>query len=180
MTTYIALLRGINVSGQKLIKMALLREALEKLEYLNIRTYIQSGNIVFDSPEKALDTLASEIKGLILTDFGFDVPVLVIKSERLKRIVTENPFANEDLKRVYVALLYTAPAPERLELINAIDISPEAFAIEGEDMYLFSPLGAAKSKLTNNFIEQKLKVSATTRNWNTINKLISMADESAV
>ena len=175
MNTYIALLRGINVSGQKKIRMAELREQLAELPYENIQTYIQSGNIVFQSPEKPLAQLAKEIRGKIAEHYEFDVPTLIKTPAEMEAVVANNPFANEDLKRVYVTFLEPAPEQVQIDVLGEVDYSPEQYVIQGKILYLFSPLGRGTSKLSNNLFEKKLKVDATTRNWRTVNKLIEMA-----
>src|SRR5690349_2137395 len=92
MGTYIAMLRGINVSGHKIIKMEQLRESLEALALQNVRTYVQSGNVVFQTPEKSSENLAKKIASRILSDFGFSVPVLVKAAREIQRTIQKNPF----------------------------------------------------------------------------------------
>ncbi len=175
MKTYIALLRGINVSGQKLIKMAELRESLEKAGFAGAKTYIQSGNIILQSAERDSKIIEEQVKALIKKDFGFDVPTFVTTAEYLEDTVNSNPFPEAETKKIYVSLLNEKPDQERVEALKALDFSPEVYVIDDMRVYLFAALGAAKSKLSNNFFESKLKVKATSRNWNTINKLIALA-----
>ena len=175
MKTYIALLRGINVSGQKLIKMADLRNSLAKAGYPDAKTYIQSGNIILRSAETDPKVLEAEVKALILKDFGFDVPTFVTTADYLEDTVQNNPFPDRETKKIYVSLLDQLPDQERVEALEALDFNPEEYVIDGMRVYLFAALGAAKSKLSNNFFEAKLKVRATSRNWNTINKLIDLS-----
>ncbi|MEO0468036.1 MAG: DUF1697 domain-containing protein [Bacteroidota bacterium] len=175
MNTYIALLRGINVSGQKKIRMAELREQLAELPYENIRTYIQSGNIVFDSQNENAAQLAQEIRNKIAGHYAFDVPTLIRTPEELREAAQNNPFAAEDLKRVYLTFLESVPAQAQIDVLAEVDYSPEQYVIQGKSLYLFSPDGRGTSKLSNNLFEKKLKVNATTRNWRTLNKLIEMA-----
>jgi len=175
MKTYIALLRGINVSGQKIIKMAELRESLTKAGFENARTYIQSGNIILPSTETDHKVIEAQVKALILKDFGFDVPTFVTTADYLEDTVKNNPFPNEETKKIYVSLLDEKPEQARIDALNAADFSPEEYVVDRKRVYLFAALGAAKSKLSNNYFESKLKVKATSRNWNTINKLIALA-----
>ena len=177
MKTYIALLRGINVSGQKLIKMADLRVSLEKAGFKGAKTYIQSGNIILQSAEEDPKVIEEQVKSLILKDFGFDVPTFVTTAEYLEDTVKNNPFPEAEMKKIYVSLLDEKPEQERVDALNAADFSPEEFVIDDMRVYLFAALGAAKSKLSNNYFESKLKVKATSRNWNTINKLIALASQ---
>ena len=179
MNTFIALLRGINVSGQKLIKMADLRTSLEKAGFAGAKTYIQSGNLILKSAESDPEVIEEHVKALILKDFGFDVPTFVTTAEYLEETVANNPYPDVEAKKLFVAYLNEAPAPERIEALNAQDFSPEAYVIDGKRIYLHAALGAAKSKLSNNYFESKLKVKATMRNWNTTNKLIALSRDAS-
>ncbi len=176
MHTFIALLRGINVSGQKLIKMADLRISLEKAGFKGAKTYIQSGNIVLQTPEADPKVVELQIKTLIQKDFGFEVPTIVVTADYLQESIDQNPFPNEDLKKVYLVLLHETPTQDRIDILNQFPLNGEQFVLDGKRIYIFSPMGAGKSRLTNNLFESKLKVAATTRNWNTTNKLIAMAE----
>ena len=111
MDKYIALLRGINVSGQKLIKMVELKDALKKESFSSVETYIQSGNIVFQSSESSTSSLAVSIKNIIKNSFGYDVPVLVLKQDVFHETISMNPFMNEevDTKSLYVGFMYDIP-----------------------------------------------------------------------
>jgi uncharacterized protein (DUF1697 family) len=179
MNNYIALLRGINVSGQKKIIMADLRESLTSLNYSNIQTYIQSGNILFQSSESSTDKLAAEIKQHILDRFGFDVPTLVRTPADLAAAIAKNPFNTDgiDLNRCYITFLASPPEAAKVQALLAIDYKPEEIRIVDQVAYLYSPEGFARAKLSNNLVEKKLKVQATSRNQKTTKKLIEMASE---
>jgi uncharacterized protein (DUF1697 family) len=177
MSTYIALLRGINVSGQKLIKMAELREYLAELNYTNIKTYIQSGNIVFDTDNNSCETLETEIHNKIKEKYGFEVPTLVKSPDEFNEAVKRNPFAEEDPKRVYITFLSHTPELTKVESLKEVDYSPEKYVIDSKVVYFYSPDGYGKAKMNNNFFENKLKVDATTRNWKTVNVLIEMSTQ---
>lgn len=177
MKTYIALLRGINVSGQKLIKMADLRNSLESAGFKGAKTYIQSGNLILKSAEKEAQVVEEQVKSLILKDFGFDVPTFVTTADYLEETVKHNPFPDVEIKKLFVSYLSEAPDQARVAALKAQDFSPEEYMIDGKRIYLHAALGAAKSKLSNNYFESKLKVKATMRNWNTTNKLIALARE---
>jgi uncharacterized protein (DUF1697 family) len=179
MKTYIALLRGINVSGHKIIKMETLRKVLEELDFKNISTYIQSGNIIFQSDVSDTAKLEHQIAGIIVKHFGFDVPVTVITPEELKKVFSENPYANhtiDDPAQPYVAFLSEIPTSEKLDLLRAVDFKGDIFANIGKALYLQYKNHAGDSKLSNTIIESKLKLRATSRNWRTIQKLIEMAE----
>lgn len=179
MKTYIALLRGINVSGQKLIKMELLRTVLKELDYHNIRTYIQSGNILFDCKPTDARILEQQIAEHIEKHFGFSVPVLIVTLDYLKKVVENNPYdkrAITDPAQPYVAFLSEIPAQPGIAVLDAIDFAGDEYTINDKSIYLLYANSAGNSKLTNAVIENKLKVKATTRNWKTIRKLIEMSE----
>ncbi len=179
MKTYIALLRGINVSGHKIIEMETLRKVLEELDFKNISTYIQSGNILFRSAENETATLERQIAGLIGKHFGFDVPVMVVTPGDLKKIVDDNPYATQQLEdpaQPYISFLSEIPSVEKLEELKAIDFKGDNFINIGKTLYIHYVKSAGDSKLSNVIIENKLKLSSTARNWKTVNKLIELAD----
>ena len=176
MITYISMLRGINVSGQKKIRMEALRSTYEKLELANVQTYLQSGNVVFDSTEGDPDRLAKQIEAQIEQDFGFSVPVLIRTGTDFLRIISQNPFLtarSEDPSHLYVTFLYDSPAPALTKQINFPGEGDE-FVIGEKEVFLFCPNGYGRTKLNNNFFEKKLKLLATTRNWKTVNALYEL------
>jgi len=175
MQTYIAFLRGINVSGQKLIKMEVLRTILMELPIQNCNTHIQSGNIIF----KSLLTNTSELENLITNaiekHFGFQVPVLILTLQELQKSSLQNPFQKlEDPTQPYVAFLSDIPETTSINTFKAIDFKEDRFFITNKTMYIIYANPGGNSKLTNAIIERKLKVRATTRNWKTVNKLIEL------
>ncbi|WP_422361787.1 DUF1697 domain-containing protein [Reichenbachiella sp.] len=177
MTKYIALLRGINVSGQKLIKMDALRASLDKLGYQNIQTYIQSGNIVFETSESDQEKLENQIHENIKGTFSFDVPVIVRSKEEWTATFGDNPFINnrnEEITKLYVTILAEDPSEENFKVLQDFHSGPEEFIKVGLNLYLFYVNGAGKSKLDHNTIERKLKVKGTSRNWKTTTKLMEM------
>lgn len=180
MNSYVALLRGINVSGQKLIKMAELKLALSNSGLENLSTYIQSGNIVFQSREQNAVKLQSQIHQIILDKFGHEVSVQVFDREELASIIEKNPFPDEVISepnRVLFVRLSQSPEAEKKETLINQDVSPDRLIMIENWIYLHFPEGQAKSKLSNNLIEQKLKIPSTGRNWNTVLKLSKMLEE---
>lgn len=179
MPKYIALLRGINVSGQKNIKMDQLRASLAKLGYSDIQTYIQSGNVLFVSDCANQTQLQDEIHQNILDTFGFEVPVLVRSQTEWEGTFQNNPFIDrqEEIEKCYVTLLSQEPTEENFEALKDHHKGPEEFIKVGLNLYLLYPNGAGKSKLDHNTIERKLKVPATTRNWKTTTKLMQLVSE---
>lgn len=179
MHNYIALLRGINVGGQKKIKMADLRETLIKTGLNHVETYIQSGNVVFGSEELNKRVLEDQIQKAILVDFGFEVPILVVLEEEIKKILENNPFAQEaEENKLYFVLLKEAPKEEPVREFNELHFDHEDFHITDTCVYLLCKNGYGNAKLNNNLLERKLKVEATTRNLRTMQKLLDMVQKS--
>lgn len=176
MKRYLTVLRGINVSGQKIIKMNALRSAMEGCGFQNVKTYIQSGNILFDSPETSKAILENVIHEAIFAGFGFKVPVIVLEKETLTTIATHNPFytADKDLRHLHVTLLQSEAPEAAIFLLNPEAYLPDTFHISGKVIYLYTPGGYGSTKLSNTFFENKLKITATTRNWKTIQELYTL------
>ena len=178
MQTYICLLRGINVSGHKKIKMIDLKTSFEGLGFTNVTTYIQSGNIFFKSKSKSISKLEKNIHQIILNDFGFDVPVLIKTHDELVTILANNPFEKDeeyDPKLFYVVFLKDTPLQENIDKLKTYDYSPEEYYLDKKIIYFYAANGAHKAKMNNNFFENKLKVQATSRNWKTTHKLMELS-----
>ena len=171
---YISLLRGINVGGQKKVPMQQLKGLYEKLGFTGVQTYIQSGNVIFTSNEKDAAKLREKIEGAIKKEFGFEVLVFIRTKDDFEKIVKNNPFTKQETESTYVTLLSQAPAeiPADLDKFKAPN---DKYKIINDVIYFYCPDGYGKTKLSNNLFEKKLNVNATTRNWNTINKLIQIA-----
>lgn len=179
MQTYISILRGINVSGQKKILMADLKTLIETLEFKEVFTYIQSGNVVFKSDGKLPEMeLAKKIEAAIEKKYGFQVPVIIRNIEELDKVISNNPFLKEkniSIEKLHVIFLSQAPKENNIKSIENIDFSPDRFFIKGKEVFLHIPEIYGKTKLSNKFFENKLKVTATTRNWKTVTKLFEIA-----
>lgn len=176
-STYVCLLRGINVSGHKMMKMDRLRACLESIGLKEVRTYLQSGNAVFDVPAPLKKDLAKTIGSKIADDFGFTVPILVLSSKEWEKARTENPFLKEkgiDPGKLHVTFLATAPATAALEKLALLKAGEDQYREIGQRLYLYCPGGYGNTKLSNQAIERILKVEATTRNWKTVNALAGM------
>ncbi|MEM6764360.1 MAG: DUF1697 domain-containing protein [Bacteroidota bacterium] len=176
MATYISLLRGINVSGQKKIKMADLRTLLAETGLRDVRTYIQSGNIICPF-EKGEEVLSQHIQGAIQKSYGFEVEVFSYPSAFFEKTIQENPYVEEKIGRSYVTFLSDIPEAEKVESLQEVDYAPEEWHLIGNRIYFYSPLGYGRAKMNNNFFEKKLKVHATTRNWRTVLKMREMAGQ---
>ena len=181
MQTYIAILRGINVGAQKKVLMADLKAVLNKLKLLDVTTYIQSGNVVFKSDEKLSNgEFAAKLEKVILKHFKFDVPVLVRNVAELKKLIAANPFLKNkkiDLTKLHVTFLSGVPEKSLVDEIKKFNFPTDEFVINGKEVYLHTPGGYGETKLSNNFFEKKLKVTATTRNWKTVNTLLEMTEK---
>lgn len=178
MTTYISILRGINVGGQKIIKMDALRKMYEKLHFEDVKTYVQSGNVIFSAKEKDTKALEKLIVSQIEKDFGFDASIIVLNIKTLEEIIENNPFAKDNLKEtefLHVTFLANNPSEFDKEKIIEKKHPNEEIAFTPNAVYLYCPNGYAKTKLSNHFLENKLKVQATTRNWKTTNELLKLA-----
>jgi len=175
---YIAILRGINVSGQKIVNMAELRQLLSNVGLQNLETYIQSGNLVFKADQKA-DELAATIRERILNHFGFEVPTLVLPANEMDIVIQENPFQDKDLSKVHVTFLSSQPNDQLIESLRSSPNPNESYLVKGKVIYMHCPDGYGRTKINNMFFEKKLKTTATTRNWKTCLKLWEMAQEKA-
>ncbi|CAG5067879.1 hypothetical protein DYBT9623_00606 [Dyadobacter sp. CECT 9623] len=181
-STYIAILRGINVSGKNMVKMPALAAMFEQEGFENCRTYIQSGNVLFTFEETDEQELAAQITDAIANAFGYDVPVIVLKVDTMQSVFDKNPFLKaqkEDIADLYVTFLSESPALELVEKIDAQKYQPDQFVLEGNTIYIHCPQGYGRTKLNNNFFESKLKVAATTRNWKTVAELVRQGNELA-
>lgn len=178
MPTYIAMLRGINVSGHNIIKMEQLRASFVTLGFGNIKTYVQSGNVVFEARNDSAANLAKKIERKMTRDFGFSVPVVLMTSKRMEETFKRCPFVkrpNIDHSKLHVTFLSDDPPETALEQLQPLGVKPEQLRIVGREIYLYCPHGYGRTKLSNTAIEKKLSVRATTRNWNTVNTLLAMA-----
>lgn len=178
MSRYISLLRGINVSGQKKIKMVELKDMYESLGFVDVETYIQSGNVVFSTKGASETLLTKKIEQAIHKTFGFDVPVFVITQKDLQKAMKQAPFTKNEKEtlgnKIFITFLKDIPTKADLALLEPAKADSESYTAKGDVIYFSFPNGAGKTKLTNSFVEQKLKTTATTRNWNTIETLHSM------
>ena len=154
--------------------MAELRELLLKLGFNDVRTYIQSGNIVFTSNEAAILKIQSEIHEKINEEFGLKIPILIISKQELESVIEKNIFVNnrsEDALKLHVTFMSQIPLAIDITQIIDVNYGEDEFNIVDKCIYLFCPHGYGNTKLTNTFLEKKLQVSCTTRNWKTVNEL---------
>ena len=177
MTTYISLLRGINVGGRKKMRMTDLKSVYESLHFSEVITYLQSGNVIFRHDSSDHIMLQEQIENSIEHHFGFTVSVIVRNFFQFKGIISNNPFVKrkEAINRLYISFLSGEPEEERLNNIMKLNFSPDEFIPVEREIYLFCPASYGKTKLSNNFFESKLKLTATSRNWKTVTELFRLA-----
>jgi uncharacterized protein (DUF1697 family) len=176
--TVVALLRGINVGG-KVLKMDAVRASFEALGFRDVRTYVQSGNVLFAGKSSA-DAVAKKIAAKLQEDSGLKVSVIVKTGAEVGRIIRMNPFLRErgiDESKLHVSFLADVPTKAALSALSAIKSGSDLCRHSGTEVYVYCPDGYGRTKLSNNVLEKALGVVATTRNWNTVNKLYEMASE---
>ncbi|WP_111309359.1 DUF1697 domain-containing protein [Confluentibacter sediminis] len=176
MKTYIALLKGINVGGHKKVPMAELRELLKNAKFQNVQTYIQSGNVIFQSSERP-SQLENKIQKLIVTQFGFEVSVIVKTNKELQIIFEACPFSKEKKENSYFIILNKIPETSLLKEVDKIPYENEEVVIKNDCLYFYCSTGYGKTKFNMNTYERKLKVIGTARNYNTMLKLLSLSTE---
>ncbi|MDY7394546.1 DUF1697 domain-containing protein [Aureibaculum sp. 2210JD6-5] len=177
MTKYIAILRGINVGGHRKILMADLKQLLEKMGLQNVITYIQSGNVIFSSTMSEKDA-EKAMKKAVHEKYGFDVPVLVRTVNYFHNLIDNNPYLkdeNVDINQLYVTFLSEIPNESAIEKLENTDFNKDKFTVIGDVVFLCFNSKLSDSKLDNNIIEKKLNLTATTRNWKTVLKLIELS-----
>jgi uncharacterized protein (DUF1697 family) len=175
--TYVALLRGINVGGNKKIGMKDLQALVAGLGHSDVSTYIQSGNVIFRSAVTNEAELSRGIEEAIARDLGMQVSVLLRSREELAHVAGSNPFLplGANPAHLHVTFLADAPAREALDGLTVPYAESEEFRIFGREVYLHFPQGYGRTKLTNALWERNLRVAATTRNWNTVTRLLQLA-----
>jgi uncharacterized protein (DUF1697 family) len=173
--TFIALLRGINVGGNSKVSMQDLKACFESLGFQNIRTYIQSGNIVFDSPKKLTSRSPAAITTAIEKACGIRPEVLLLTAKDLQAAVDANPFpeAVDDPSRLHLFFLAAAPKSPKHDAIEKLKTSTERYRLIGSIFYLHAPDGIGRSKLAA-AVERHLGVPTTARNWRTVQEILSL------
>ncbi|MBT3208033.1 MAG: DUF1697 domain-containing protein [Bacteroidetes bacterium] len=174
---YISILRGINVGGRRKILMADLRALYKDLGFSNVATYIQSGNVVFSTNQKQ-EGLADKISNQIFERFGFNLPVIIRTNEELEKAIDNNPYLkleNVKIENLCLTFLSDVPQANLLEKLKEISYPPDQFQVIENNIFIYFSGKYSDTKLTNKFFEDKLKISATSRNWKTVNRLLELA-----
>jgi len=175
------MLRGINVGGQKKILMTDLKILYEEIGLRKVRTYIQSGNVIFCSDNEIPSlVIAKKIQDTITKKYNFNVAVIIRSIDKMQEIISSNPFLKEksiNTEKLYITFIADSPNKLNSEILSKVEFSPDRFIINGKEIYLHCANGYGKTKLSNIFFEKKLKMIATTRNWKTVNTLLKLASE---
>ena len=181
-TVVVALLRGVNVGGHKKVPMADLRVMAEAMGFTRVRTYVQSGNLVFATKAKADAKLTARIEQAIEERFGFPVDVVLRTAEELRAVSQRNPFVNRpggwEPSKLLVSFLREDPGAQAREAVAALNGGPEELRLEpGRELFIYYPNGAGKSKLAASKLDRALAgVTGTARNWNSVLALLEMAE----
>lgn len=175
-SAHVALLRGVNVGGKRLLPMKELAALFVAAGCEGVRTYIQSGNVVFSAPPAVLDGLAERIEEGIKERFGFHSPVVLRTAPELARVLRDNPFllAGEPEKSLHVMFLAARPTAQAIGKLDANRSPADAFRVVDREIYLHLPNGSADTKLTNAYFDAALATTGTARNWTTVRKLSEM------
>ena len=173
---YAAFLRGINVGGNNMIKMERLREIVAALGFENVRTYVNSGNVVFEARKTPDKKLAASIHDAINKQLAMDISVMVRSIDEIQEIVKNNPYVGqfENDKELHIFFLNEPLSPEHRELLMANNSDTELIALDERTIYYLPRVGILEGVLGKGFIDKKLKIPSTARNWRTVNKVAAM------
>ena len=179
MAVVISMLRGVNLGSHRRIKMDGLRALYEFLKLRDPQTYVQSGNVVFRTEEPDLTRLANRIENEIERKFGFRADVILRTTSEMRDVIARNPFAKRrgiEPSKLLVTFLASDPGPEAREKLHKIKTEPEEVRMDGREIYIYFPNGMARPKLSWPVIERTLRTSGTGRNWNSVTKLLEIAE----
>jgi uncharacterized protein (DUF1697 family) len=177
-TRYVALLRAVNVGGNNKVPMARLRELADGLGYIDVATYVQSGNLVLSADVKKAADIEAAVAEVIRTDLGVDISVMVRSRKELAAVIDANPFGDiaDDPKRLLVNVLAAQPAADRIEALDPAEFEPERYEFGDRCIYQWFPEGVGRSKMATAPWDRRLGVRGTGRNWRTITTLLEMLD----
>jgi uncharacterized protein (DUF1697 family) len=177
-TRYVALLRGINVSGKNMIPMPRLAAAFEAAGCSEVATYIQSGNVVFNGSASVMKTLVARVSQQLAAEFDYRIPIVLRSAAQLQDVVRDNPFlaAGDDVATLHVMFLSDTPARARVASLDPERSPGDRWQLRGQDLYLCLPNGVGRTKLSNAYFDSKLGVTSTGRNWRTVLKLVELVE----
>ena len=182
MPIYIAMLRGINIGPHKRMKMERLRASCEALGFEQVKTYIQSGNLVLRTGKLRPEALSKKLEERIVHDFGFSSDIIIRSKKELQQIVTGNPLLRErgvDQGKLHVVFAREAPSPAAIRKLESLTLEPDKVHHAGKDIYFYFPNGVSGSSLWKHPLDRVLEVPGTMRNWKTVTTLCEMAAECA-
>ena len=180
MAVIISMLRAVNVGGHNKIKMGALRALYESLKLRDAQTYVQSGNVIFRTDEMDIARLARRIEDGIQRKFGFRPEVILRTAAEMREVIARNPFAKRrgiEPGKLLVSFLTSVPGEEARERVRQMKCDPEELRVEGRELYIYFPNGMGRSKLSGAALEKTLKTPATGRNWNSVTKMMEMAEK---
>ena len=180
MIRYVAFLRAINIGGHGIIKMDGLRKLFEELDYKNVRTYIQTGNVIFETKETNLVSLTKKIEKYLQNSLGYEVYTMLRTIPEVEKIIKDNPFKKTKLDKtlhLYLTFLHDKPLMELKKSLSSFSDDIATFKTKEREVYTLYKRNNAKHPFSNNFVEKKLRVKATTRNWKVIDKVLAMAKD---
>ncbi|MEU6262561.1 DUF1697 domain-containing protein [Saccharopolyspora shandongensis] len=177
MHTYIALLRAVNLGSRGRVAMPDLRDLVAAAGHSDVATYLQSGNVVFTSDHTDPEALSAELRRRLAGELGVDTPVLVRTGTEIIGIAAHHPFQDgqHDHAKLHVAFLTAEPDPDRAAQLAVPEGAPEELHLNGRELYLHYPAGAGRSRLTAAYLEKRLGVGVTARNWKTVTALAELA-----
>ena len=177
--TYVALLRGINVGGKNKLPMKVLTAMFDEAGCGKVRSYIQSGNVVFEAASGLCARLPGLIENRIAQEFGYRTPVILRSAKQLRAVFENNPFltAGATPEGLHVMFLADRPSQDRIKTLDPNRSAPDEFIVQGQEIYLRLPNGAGNSKLTNAYFDTKLATVGTSRNWRTVTTLLEMMEK---
>jgi uncharacterized protein (DUF1697 family) len=178
LATYLALLRGINVGGKNKLPMTGLIDIFSQAGCHDVRTYIQSGNVIFSADSDLAAPLPGRITAQIAERFGYRVPMIVRTTTQIGEVIRNNPFVAQGIAEdtLHVLFLADQPGAHSVEGLDPGRSSPDAFIVRDQEVYLHLPNGAARTKLTNDYFDTKLATTSTGRNWRTVTTLFTLME----
>lgn len=179
--THVALLRGINVGGKHRLAMTDLVDVFEEVGCTEVRTYMQSGNVIFQADKSLARRVSSEVAARLDGEHGLEVPVVTRTAAEMERVLLDNPYLAQgaDEAHLHVAFLSTRPAQSRIAKLDPDRSPPDTFEVVGREIYLLCPKGVARTRLTNAWFDSGLGTTSTMRAWKTVRKLVELAGAAA-
>lgn len=172
----VAFLRAVNVGGRNRVPMKELRELFESLGLTDVRTYVQSGNVVFTAPSRGAGAIVNELEKAVADSFGVNTNVLLRSKSELEKVATRHPFAADDREptHLHVLFLHDKPTKANAGRLEEDRFLPDRFVVKGQEVFLHYPNGQGRSKLTIDYFERRLDTAGTARNWKTVLTLREM------